>query len=145
MAEFGFNFKGGVDFRYFTIADLTNYKYYAYDTTSIGFYNNQKNATVFSGSGLSFTGSLENGDFECTGGTIDTIGKMTSGAVVEGAQNLNLSAQTLFDYAMAGDDESFLFYLISGNDTITGTASSDYLIGGRGKRYVVRRCRQRRP
>jgi Ca2+-binding RTX toxin-like protein len=136
MATLVFSNKGGVDFSQFSIEEFTGYPYYRHDETTLKFVDkpsdNAKNRTEFNGTGLTFVGSLEGGDFECIAGTINQIIKTSSGVVTESATDLNLSAVTLFDYALAGDSQSFLTYALSGNDTITGTAGSDYIMGGAG-------------
>ena len=115
---------------------LGNYDHWQITSSSIRLHDaDNKNYTVFGGTGLSFK---TNGNTieDVLGGTVTKLDIGLNGVNHVAFTGLNLSAKTFFDYFMAGDTKGAWDYLLSDNDTITGTKYADFLFGGAGNDLV---------
>lgn len=121
----------GVDFSSLEITALADYDYMTGNRTSVKFYDNNRDYTLFQGSGFVFK---TKGDevTDVTAGTVTKLKVSIDGVIYADVSGLNLSAAKIFDFYVAGNSKGALAYLLSGNDTITGTKYADNINGGAG-------------
>ena len=94
-------------------------------------FDNSKNYTSFTGSGLKY--SFASGQLsDVKAGTITGFKVVDDGRTEVSITGLKVSAAALADAVFAGNDATFLSLLLSGNDTVTGTRGRDNLLGGAG-------------
>lgn len=121
----------GVNLSALDIRLLGDYDFEATTATSAKFFDNGSNYAFFSGTGFKY---LKSGGLlqDVTAGTITRFDLVVAGVKQFSFTGLNLSASKVFDFYAAGNAKGALNYLLSGNDTITGTAFADVLVGGGG-------------
>jgi len=122
----------GVEFAALDIEALAGYDFWRATSKSVKLYDDARNYTLFSGSGIKFKqsgGTLT----DVTAGTIKGLDVAVSGTKMLSVTGLKLKAATIYDYFDANNAKGALNYLLSGNDTITGTKYADKLFGGAGK------------
>lgn len=123
--------KNGVSTGDLDITQLGLYDFATTSGTSVRFYDDRLNYSLFTGTGFKF---VKNGMQirDVTGGTITKFELSINGVKLWSFSGLEISAVKLFDYHAVGDAQGAWDYLFAGNDTITGTAYNDTLGGGKG-------------
>ncbi|WP_438749220.1 calcium-binding protein [Pararhizobium sp. O133] len=121
----------GVDMLQTTVEELFYYDKTSASSTIVKFFDDSKNYTSFSGTGLKV--KITSGTVtDVTAGTVTGINVVIGGKAAISITGLKLSAAKLGDAVFAGNDAAFVSMVLSGNDTINGTKYSDGLIGGDG-------------
>lgn len=121
----------GIDFRDFDVSDLFEYKFSTRTTTTLRVYDDADDFARFSGAGLTYkvvAGKLA----DITGGTFNSIRIVDSGVAEMSFSDFSRSAVKLYDFYQKDDSVGALNFLLSGNDTITGTDRADHILGKNG-------------
>jgi Ca2+-binding RTX toxin-like protein len=122
----------GVEFAALDIEALAGYDFWRATSKSVRLYDDAENYTLFSGSGIKFKQS-GSALADVTAGTVTGLDVVASGTKMLSVTHLTLKAAKVYDYFEANDARGALAYLLSGNDTITGTKYADALFGGAGR------------
>ena len=126
----------GFDFNMFEELDFFDYDNASTPTAS-GFkiYGDSRNYTEVKGTNLSY--QIENGEiYGVKSGTVNALTQVTNGKVLFAATDLGLSAVAL-SKTIDGTAMDGLKLLLSGNDTVTGTAYADTLFGLAGNDILI--------
>lgn len=105
--------------------------YEKHTSTVFGIYEDSKNYIAFGGANLRYV--LKSGQVQdVVGGTITSLKFMYQGEAMMQVTGLNLSASKFFDAVIKGNNQTVFDFLLSGNDTVHGTANNDVILGGKG-------------
>ena len=132
MAKFTFlDTASGFNMAAADAAGLFDYDNFQATATILRLFDNAKNYSSFTGSGLKY--SLASGQLsDVKAGTVTGFKVVNDGKTEISITGLKISAAALADAAFAGNDAAFVSVLLSGNDTVTGTLGRDNLLGGAG-------------
>lgn len=98
-------------------------------------YKDAQNYTELRGSGIQYV--IEDGEiYGFSSGTITGFTQVTDGYTIFDISGLDVSAAVLNELILNGSPEQGFRYILSGNDTVTGSALSDTLFGGAGTNTV---------
>lgn len=125
----------GIDFKKVDITALDDYDHWKATTTSVRVYDDKDDYTLFTGSGIKIKqagGVLK----DVTAGTVTELTITIDGTKTLSVTGLSLKAAKIHDYFADHDAWGALQYLVSGNDTITGTKYADKLYAGKGNDKV---------
>ena len=124
----GFNFEDILGEKLDVIMDYSSEKFTA---TGVLLKDDAKNYMQFTGTGLTY--KFVKGEIHgITGGTLTAFKVVNGGITVINETGLSLSAKTLNAAIDSGSSVKFLAALLSGSDTITGTAYADMIWGDKG-------------
>jgi len=121
----------GVDMLQTSVEELFYYDKTSSSSTLVKFFDDSKNYTSFSGTGLKVK-TTSGMVTDVTAGTVTGINVVVDGKAAIIVTGLKLSASKLGDTVFAGNDAAFVAMILAGNDTVNGTKYSDGLIGGDG-------------
>lgn len=124
----GFNFE---DILGSKLNDILDYNSEKFTKTGILLKDDAKNFMQFTGTGLTY--KMSGGEVVgITAGTLTSLKVVSDGITVINETALSLSGKTLAAAIESGSSAKFLAALLSGNDTITGTAYADVIWGDKG-------------
>lgn len=99
--------------------------------SGVRLYRDFQNYTELKGSGIQYV--IENGEiYGFSSGTITGFTQVTDGYTIFDISGLDVSAAVVNELILSGSPEQGFRYILSGNDTITGSDLSDTLFGGAG-------------
>ena len=110
------------------VTDLEDYDRQSISSSMARFYDDARNGVTFSGSGFKY--KMSNGALtDVTAGKITKIQIKIDGVDQAAITGIKLSAAKVFDFFVQDDPAGGLYYLLDGNDTISGTRLADFLRG----------------
>jgi Ca2+-binding RTX toxin-like protein len=119
------------DFLSEELDDIMDYDTEKFTKTGILLKDDAKNYMQFTGTNLTY--KFVNGEiYGITGGTLTSFKIVADGLTIINETGLSLSAKTLNAAIDSGSSAKFLAALLSGSDTITGTAYADMIWGDKG-------------
>ncbi|WP_280136966.1 MULTISPECIES: hypothetical protein [unclassified Rhizobium] len=114
-----------------SLDDILNYNTEKFTKTGILLKDDAANYMQFSGTGLTY--KYSGGEVVgITAGTLTSFKVVSDGITIVNETGLSISGKTLAAALDSGSTAKFLAALLSGNDTITGTAYADAFWGANG-------------
>jgi Ca2+-binding RTX toxin-like protein len=115
----------GLDLFAYNVANLATYDFFTRTATLVRFFDDANNEEVFIGTGFVF-----NGSGTIIGGTITGYTLRENGIVSANITGMTVAAAPVGAAIQNGNTDLFLSLMLSGNDTITGSALDDNLYFG---------------
>jgi Ca2+-binding RTX toxin-like protein len=124
----------GIALTPFTMAGLLDYEDVRVSSAEVRLYDDALNFSSFTGTGFRFT--MVDGLPLPTAGTITGLRVVAEGVRVAEITGWNVDLQSFYADMAGGDYAGALNRLVGGNDTIIGSAGSDFLGAGTGRDVV---------
>lgn len=137
MAVITFNdVTGGVDMSLIETSGFLDYDFSQQSATQLKLYDDAKNYSLFTGTGLAYT--VQSGQVKAiTAGTLTGLKVVSGNVEAVSVTGLSASAKAVGDSIFHGQDSVFLSLILAGNDTVNGTRFADLLMGGGGNDTLV--------